>query len=462
MYLIKHSLKNIVRNKGRYLLIGAVFIVMLASITVSAMIHFTTNIVIDDYANRFGANVYFTPDLRKLLELGADENGLYAAPEISTEQLIAFSNSDALKTTLFKGSRQTYGEQIKGLDQGGEEADPGLPGFEAERKGPSRQAPNTVVLGYSDFSMIEDFSLGLREMDEGTIFVNPGECIISRDFADLNSLSVHDTIVLKDVNTEVSPLILTVCGIYNDITAPQPNGSAWAVNNRRNEILTCFSTFEQTTLEGVYVTAVYYLKKPGLAPQFEEYVRSNGLPEVYNLNTDADNYNQVVKPVEGLKGISITFLVIVLCFGSLVLVLLSMLGVRERKYEIGVLRAMGMEKGKVMFSLIMESLCVLLLCLIIGITVGSFAAEPVSDSILDKQIQLTEKGAGANYGDIVSTTASSGKGDYSALKQIDINLTLNVILFTSAIALLLGLFSSIASILYITRYEPMKILTERS
>ncbi len=55
MYLIGHALKNIVRNKGRYFLTGAILIVSLTAITVSAMIHFTAEAVIDDYSDRFGA-----------------------------------------------------------------------------------------------------------------------------------------------------------------------------------------------------------------------------------------------------------------------------------------------------------------------------------------------------------------------------------------------------------------------
>ena len=73
MYLFYYALKNIVRNKGRYLLVGAVLIVSLTSITVSAMIHFTTEAVIDDYSYRFGARVSFTPHLSKLMQLTKTE-----------------------------------------------------------------------------------------------------------------------------------------------------------------------------------------------------------------------------------------------------------------------------------------------------------------------------------------------------------------------------------------------------
>ena len=97
MYLIGHALKNIVRNRGRYLLIGAVLIICLASITVSSMIHFTTEAVIDDYSDRFGASVFFTPDLRKLFTLmEPDENGMYHNPESRIKLCIQSGQGDLL------------------------------------------------------------------------------------------------------------------------------------------------------------------------------------------------------------------------------------------------------------------------------------------------------------------------------------------------------------------------------
>ena len=469
MYLIGHALKNIVRNKGRYLLIGIVLIVSFMSITVSAMIHFTTAAVIDDYSDRFGASVYFTPDLRKLfMIMEPDENGMYHNPEITTDQYIVFSKSDAVKSTRFQGSRQTYSDGLIGLDQGGEERSlasdnwNSFTGADSHDTQPQRQAPNTTVLGYSDSSMMEDFTLGLRELDEGSFFAAPGECMVSRDFADLNDLKLGDSFDLQDVNsTEVAPLHLTVCGIYLDITTPQPNGSDWAVNNRRNEILTGFSTLEDHSTCGLYVTAVYYLTSPDLAPEFESYVRENGLNEVYNVNVDVASYNNIVKPVESLKNISTTFLVVILLVGCLILILLSMLGVRERKYEIGVLRTMGMPKGKVAFGLICESVCVMVLCLCIGLIVGSMIAQPVTNAIMDEQAGLVEQQPQLNYGDILSSTADTN-GDVSALKEMEIVLAPESIVFIVIISLTLGLLTNVAGIFYITRYEPMKILSERS
>ena len=303
--------------------------------------------------------------------------------------------------------------------------------------------------------------MGLRALDEGSFFRASGECMVSRDFADLNGLKPGDQIELQDVNTtDVEALHLTICGIYLDITAPQPGGGNWAVNNRRNEILTSFSTLEGHSTFGLHVTAVYYLKNPGLAAEFESYVRENGLHEVYNVNVDAESYDRIVKPVESLKRISAAFLVVILLVGCLVLVLLSMLGVRERKYEIGVLRAMGMTKAKIAFGLICESVCVMVLCLCIGLCAGSLIAQPVSDAIMDEQAEFVEQRPQADYGDIISSTIGMNE-TVSALQEVDIILTPESVAFTSMVSLVLGLLTNAAGIFYITRYEPMRILSER-
>lgn len=286
--------------------------------------------------------------------------------------------------------------------------------------------------------------------------------MVSRDFADLNDLKPGDHLELQDVNnTEVDPLHLTICGIYLDITTPQPDGGDWALNNRRNEILTGFSTLEEHSTFGLYVTAVYYLKNPGLAADFERYVRENGLHEVYNVNVDAESYNRIVKPVESLKSISTAFLVVILLVGCLILILLSMLGVRERKYEIGVLRAIGMPKVKVAFGLICESVCIMILCLCIGLGAGGLIAQPVSNRIMEEQADLAEQRPQANYGDIISSTTGVNE-TVSALQEVDIVLTPESIVFTAVTSLVLGLLTNIMGIFYITRYEPMKILSERS
>ena len=175
---------------------------------------------------------------------------------------------------------------------------------------------------------------------------------------------------------------------------------------------------------------------------------------------DAESYNRVVKPVESLKSISAAFLAVILLVGCLILILLSMLGVRERKYEIGVLRAMGMPKVKVAFGLICESVCIMALCLCIGLGIGGLIAQPVSDAIVNRQVGFMEQHPQADYGDILSSTNGMNETPHTP-QEVRIVQTPESVAFTFMISLALGLLTNIAGIFYITRYEPVKILSER-
>ena len=148
---------------------------------------------------------------------------------------------------------------------------------------------------------------------------------------------------------------------------------------------------------------------------------------------------------------------LVLGFGGSVLVLISILAIRERKYEIGVLRAMGMKKGKVALGLVFETLSMIVISLSLGLTIGSISAQPISDMLLQGQIEA-QKQAGS-----MSMTIGMGGPSQSvpALEKLNVFLSSEAILNITLIALLIGAVSACIGILYINRYEPRKILTER-
>ena len=157
------------------------------------------------------------------------------------------------------------------------------------------------------------------------------------------------------------------------------------------------------------------------------------------------------------------FVLVVLGLGSVILILLNTLSIRERKYEIGVLRAIGMKKGKVAIGLISESLIITIICLVIGIGAGSVLSQPVSNSLLQKQIEAQKStnnttGQGGMSFSVANPTGSSSE---DTISEIDVTLNGKAILEVTGVALLIVLVSSVVGVSYITKYEPRKILTER-
>ena len=468
MYLFQNALKNVARNKGRYILMGGIITVILITVTISTMINSTTKEIINDYITRFNARVFFTHDLRKVMQLPPNEKGQISVPPLTTTQLLLFADSEYVATAVFTGSIHAFGDSLQAFDQEGQSLGSAfMPSTEHEPD--NRQIPNCVVLGYSDYTLIEDFRLGIRLIDTGRFFERQGECIISMDFAELNNLSVGDIINVYNVDYPEHILSLAITGIYLDGTTAQ-TGAGWAVTNRRNEILVSYETLAATGLgDAVYTQATYYLKNPEYGNAFEIELREKGLPEVYLVNIDSSNYNQIVEPVKGLSNISGVMLLVVLAFGGSIVVLLSVLSVRERKYEVGVLRAMGMEKGKIAFGIFAEAVMITAICLVIGLGVGNVGAQGIADGLLAGQITAAEAKTADNAAGGGKYLMAGGQSQtsievskYKPVSDIQVNLGADTLTQIIILALALAAASSVVGIIIITKYEPLKILRERN
>ena len=460
MYILKNALKNVVRNKGRNILIAAIIFAIIATTVVSLIINNTTSGIIDDYKTRFGSQVSISVDFDKWKASGSASSGM---PQITPTQSLSFANSKYIKEYIMQIMIGVTSDVLRGKDEGSSGMIVG-----------GGNDDGFVMAKFYMSNVFYDFDEGYRGISsgKGRMVENDNECLVSEDFAAINNLSIGDSITLtaslhNDDATEFRRVSydLNVVGIYYDLTDEYAGIVQMSMANRRNQILTTTDTIFAPVDEdesGFSVTTTYFLKNPSMIEAFEAEVRQKGLSDFLNVTTDERGYNNIVAPVEGLKSISTTFMVIVLILGAIILILLSTIAIRERKYEIGVLRAMGMKKGKVALGLWFEMIAITSVCLCIGLIVGTIIAQPVSDRLLAGQIEaVTSDGFPA--GAIPSADASSLlAGSLSTLDELDVFLNLNTILEIIGIALLLASVAGMAAISKITKYEPIKILMERN
>jgi putative ABC transport system permease protein len=348
----------------------------------------------------------------------------------------------------------------------------------------SGELPNLRLYG----NHWEDFDEGLRMVAEGRFPTAYGEAMVSMALAELNGLTLGDPIRLygslssgegdERVNRQVVH-DLVIVGIYFDMTPENAAGGFVRASflNRRNEVLTTLETVINPLGEGesgITITAVYYLREPSLLPDFENAARALGLSDLLLVTTNEAEYLAIVEPVAGLRGITSTFLVIVLTLGGIVLMVLASISVRERKYEIGVLRAMGMKKNKLALGLMAETLTLTLICLALGLTAGTAVAQPLSDRLLAAQLESIAANEpavemvgfggmfGGGMGGRIGQMLGGGGPQAEPLAELDVSLGLRTVLEIIGISSLLAVLAGAVSILRITKYEPMKILMERN
>lgn len=218
-----------------------------------------------------------------------------------------------------------------------------------------------------------------------------------------------------------------------------------------------YITGADITDSGRGIEAVYYLIHPNMLAAFEADLRSRGLPDGYTARTDEAAFANVAAPVESLQTLSFAFLLIILVLGAVIMVLLSAITIRERKYEIGVLRAMGMKKQNVALSLWTEIIVITCICFALGLGAGSVLSQPISDAILAGQAQpATSVTTLADRINDANNTAPS------QAVTVDVSITAVTALQIFGLSVLLASVAGIISVSRITRSEPIKILMERT
>lgn len=375
------------------------------------------------------------------------------------------------------------------------------------------------VIGYSSDSAMTDFVSGVASITEGTMFEENTEelnCVISQELATYNDITVGDTITFTNPNNEDETYQLTVVGIYVNTeansssfsmmgaTAADPaneiymSAEALSVLTELSESSAVTQTDENTGMDfssaiTATVDATYVLGDVDAYYAFEEEVRDLGLDESYTVSsTDLTQYESSLLPLETLSTMAGWFLLVVLVIGAVVLVVLNIFNIRERKYEIGVLTAMGMKKIKVALQFLTEIFIVTLVAVIIGAIIGGVVSVPVSNALLQNQIdaQSTQStrfeqnfGRPQSGGESMempegmeapddAPQGDSDKGGFDKIfgengaatqyiTEINSAMNITVVLQLLAIAVLLTLIAGAASMLFIMHYDPLKILANR-
>ncbi|MGL4973290.1 MAG: ABC transporter permease [Culicoidibacterales bacterium] len=511
MYILKHAWKNIWRNKGRNLLVTAILLAILTTTVVTLMINDTATALITDYTALFSSQVVINPDMEQLRqEATSDVNAgavKISRPTLDPELLLSFTNSDYLKESVVNASLRANSDTVVAIDETSEgAAQMGMMG--------AMSSGNFNVLG-DDYTA---FTEGNRILVDDGISNYPNgenEALISTELATENSLAIGDTITLSSLMSMTIPTTidttelvagdtieingltytlvldqrsqtltaqrtaeyeLLIVGLYEDIRDEyaDENMPQSAAFNNRNEIITSLETLLAIRAQdetGVSIDVEYYLQNPEDITAFEAEVREKGLPTTFTVTTDATTYDQLVSPLAGIRNIAITFLAIVLILGAIIIMLLTSISIRERKYEIGVLRAMGMKKNVLALSFWLELAIITITCVVLGMGAGTLVAKPVSNSLLTAQTQQTQQttnsqmpGGGMGMGAPTSGMIVGGKGQQSQSQAITLEPTLSLLTVGQifVISLLLSSVAGVIAVRQITRYEPMKILSERN
>ncbi|MBD5169306.1 MAG: ABC transporter permease [Oscillibacter sp.] len=112
----------------------------------------------------------------------------------------------------------------------------------------------------------------------------------------------------------------------------------------------------------------------------ERYDRFVGGDCFYTMYLDNEWYDMVAVPMESVRNLLGTFLVVVLVGSAVVLALVVILSLRGRQREFGILLAMGEQKRKVVGQIFVEVFVPLLAAAILGAILGTQVVVPLAEN----------------------------------------------------------------------------------
>ncbi|MFI8686910.1 ABC transporter permease [Rossellomorea sp. NPDC077527] len=292
--------------------------------------------------------------------------------------------------------------------------------------------------------------------------LNKEVTLIEKNLASENDLKVGDTITIS--NTDDTKSTVEIVGIYETTAEMDERAQNFAFLNPSNQLFVPYTV--ANTLKGTTDTidrAVYYMKDPADIPAFiSEAEKSSSIDfDQFKLDANDQLYQQMMGPIENVASFSNNVVFLVTIAGAIILGLIVMMTIRERKYEMGVLLAIGEKKGKLVGQFLVEILIVAVLAMGISTLSGNLVANQIGEQLLQQEITQSEQAADTPASFRRMPFQPSNVQDVGTLDELSIHTTGEDLMKLFGIGMIVVIFSTLIPSLTVLRLNPKAILTKQ-
>ncbi|WP_404469429.1 ABC transporter permease [Sutcliffiella horikoshii] len=481
MNFIKRAYWSVTARKGKSLIL----LVVLAVISVFVLTGLTIQTAAEESSNlarqELGGDVTLTVDRQSLVENGGEERrrqAMFQPIPIDIEDAESLIGSDYVEGYNFYSTTSAMAADFTAIGAEEEEdstteEDQGQGSMMPGRMGGGMNADLDVqgVL-YSDAAT--SFMDGQSEMVVGEHLTadDAGKMVtlVEENLASENGWSIGDEISITSVETEET-VTLEIKGIYSTNAEIPPQAERMLSMNPYNSIYVPIETANQLKgEEGIINQAIYYMNDPLNIDAFIEEAKTESSIDfdTFILNANDQLYQQMMGPIENVSSFSNKIVLLVTIAGSIILGLIVMMTIRERKYEMGVLLAIGEKRKKLVGQFLVEILMVAVLAMGLSLVTGNYVAEAVGNQLLEQELTASEESnEPQSFTNRRGMMGAMGPGgmiqtqDVQTIEELAIGVTAENIIMMVGIGLLVILFSTLVPALSVLRMNPKAILTNQ-
>jgi len=174
--------------------------------------------------------------------------------------------------------------------------------------------------------------------------------------------------------------------------------------------------------------------------------------DVTNAATEAQT---VIAPLQNIQTISLYSLIGAVIAGAVIILLTMIMIVRERRREIGVLKAIGASNAKVMFQFVTEAVTFTVSGAVIGIVLGIVAGNPITRLLVTNSTSSGTPAPGGFGGRGLLRQAGGFRG---SLTSIHASVGWSIILYGLAAAIIIAVAGSAIASFFIAKVRPAEVM----
>lgn len=276
--------------------------------------------------------------------------------------------------------------------------------------------------------------------------------LVSSDMANKNNLKVGSTFTAYSAT-------ITVAGIFTSSTKADSN----------TIIMSLPTTQRLTGQSDVVTNAVATVDSLDHVSSATTAIK-NILGSNADIQNSQDKVSSVLEPLQNIASISLMSLMGAVVGGSIVILLAMVIVVRERRREIGILKAIGASNTRVIFQFISEAVTLTLAGAIIGVLIAIVGGNPVTNLLVSSSAnnigstatEPTPKAPGV-YGNF-GTRPTGGFFNRNStslensVRNITTNIGWNVLAYGLAAALGIAVIGSACTGWMIARIKPSEVM----
>jgi len=383
------------------------------------------------------------------------------AAQVSTIQKIAHVASTTATLSDQLGTDDTnltaslelgsFGERQQRFDDSSSSSSSSAPSFSSSGSSDTSRptpTPRTTVTGTTDANSVATNGGSLTISSGTTINGNASdyEALVGKDLASKNSLKVGSTFTAYSKT-------FTVKGIFTTGNTFQDSG-----------LIIPLATLQNLTDQAGAVTSlsVNADSSDNVAAVVSSIKSKLGSDKV-DVTSEQERAEESVSSLSSISNLATTG-VIGATIASAVIVLLTMtMIVRERKREIGVIKAIGGTNFKVIAQFMTEALTLTIIGGIIGLALGVAVSGSITQGLVDSQTNSTAStqrgpGGGGFGGGFAGGVRDFGGTARSGLKAVTSSVTPATIASGVGLTLLIAIIGSAIPAWFIARIRPAEVL----